>query len=458
MAQKTVESLPTELLMKIFKLTRPSREEAIHLGKISVDHGAWGIARVCGRWRATVLDMPCMWTDMVISIPVGTASWVNYPVTLVKEHIARGGDDPMRVTLLSEEVPGYTTAKLFAALAYSSRRWETLELAAKWPLPTEALMRMRDNIPLLREIHICADSESGFVGGHVFEIAPSLQIVRITEPRLHADNRNMNWRSPDYNSDYNDSFMWPRDPPFEPIFPWAQLTHYESQCMDPFHFTALFLAANLTVCQATVIPEARHHAWRAPAHLVRFEHLQKLTLFAPAPLLDALVLPALQDLFIEVFPRDFPHVVDLLRRSKCSLRKFWIKSHPPVQQYRAVLETNAHIEELGIIGRESLRHIFGADANVDSIIRALGAVPTLVPNLQAFYIHDQSADLDMDAVVDMVEGRMPTLERLCITECEARVFPRKARARITKLQERGLEVQFKREHERWAARGLLEYV
>ncbi|KAJ7488808.1 hypothetical protein FB451DRAFT_678751 [Mycena latifolia] len=33
-------------------------------------------------------------------------------------------------------------------------------------------------------------------------------------------------------SNYNDSFVWPVDPPFEDIFPWDQLTHHESQCMD----------------------------------------------------------------------------------------------------------------------------------------------------------------------------------------------------------------------------------
>ncbi|KAJ7463744.1 hypothetical protein FB451DRAFT_459621 [Mycena latifolia] len=106
---------------------------------------------------------------------------------------------------------------------------------------------MRDNIPLLREIHIFADSQSGYAGQNIFEFAPALKIVRVTEPRLHADNPNINWMSADYNPNYNDSFMWPEDPPFEDIFPWDQLTHYESQCMDPYHFDALCQAENLVV-------------------------------------------------------------------------------------------------------------------------------------------------------------------------------------------------------------------
>ncbi|KAJ7146548.1 hypothetical protein C8R44DRAFT_864301 [Mycena epipterygia] len=459
------QSLPTELLIKIFKLTRLSRQEALDFGRISLDQGPWALARVCGRWRTTVLDVPCMWSDLFISIPVGSASWLNYPIPLLEEQLARGKEHPLRVGLLSQEYPGYTTAKIFAAIVRSSRRWETLELFSKWLLPTWALLQMRNNIPLLREMHISADSTNGYVVGDVFEFAPSLQTVRITEPRLHADNRNMNWTSPDFNSNYNDSFMWPLHPSFETIFPWAQLTHYESQCMDPYHFDALCLAQNLVVCQATVVVERRHHEWRVPTHLVHFSRLQKLTLFAPGPLLDCLVLPALQDFFIEAPPRDFHHVVALVQRSKCALRKFWMKSHPPPAQYRQILQANPEIVELGIIGRESLRHLFGPCGNMERIIRDLraDAKDVLVPHLRAFYIHDQAADLDMHAVIDMVEGRMGNphcsrLERLCITECESRVFPHDVRARMPGLEQRGLEVQFKREHERWLARGLLEYV
>ncbi|KAJ7718246.1 hypothetical protein B0H16DRAFT_1897681 [Mycena metata] len=459
------ESLPTELLIKIFKLTRQSRQEAIDFGKISLNHNAWGLARVCGRWRATVLDMPCMWSDLVISIPTGTPPWVNYPIPLLKEQIERSGDDPMHVALISQEIPGYTTAKIFTAIVESCPRWETLDLFSKTLLPTESLLYMRNRIPLLREIHICADSERGYVGGHIFEHAPSLKTVHITEPRLHADNRNMDFMSVEYDSNYNDSFMWPTAPPFDPVFPFAQLTHYESQCKHPNHFDALCLAQNLTVCQATVV-DHRHPNWRPPTTLVRFAHLHTLTLFAPAALLDQLAFPLLQNLFIESYPPDFPSVVAMLLRSNCSLRKFWMKAHPPAAQYAAILRANPAIEELGIIGRESLRHLYGACPNIDQIIDCLredNPSGALVPQLRAFCFHDQATDLDVRRVVDMVQGRMQSartvrLERLRVTECESRVFPVNARQRIAQLENMGLQVEYKREHERWLARGLLEYV
>ncbi|KAJ7831441.1 hypothetical protein B0H13DRAFT_253550 [Mycena leptocephala] len=462
-----VDSLPAELLMNIFKLTLPSRQEAIDFGRISLNHGAWMLARVCGRWRATALNTPDLWCDLNISSPVGTPVWLNYPIKLLEEQLRRGGEHPMRVALLSTEYPGYTTEKIFTAIVESSPRWVTLDLFSKrWLLPTASLLRMRERIPLLREIHICADSVDGYVGANVFEFAPSLKVIRITEPRLHANNRNINPLSPDYNEYYNDSFVWPSDPPFENIFPWGQLTHYESQCMDPYHFDALCLARNLTVCQATVVVEPRHSTWRAPSQLVRFEHLQKLTLFAPGRLLDCLVLPALQDFFIEVYTHEFPHVVSLIQRSKCSLRKFWMKAHPPVGQYRQILEANPDIVELGIIGRQSLLHLVGPSPNIDEIItslRADTAASVLVPHLRTFCIHDQAQDLDMGAVLDMIEGRMQNarcarVERLVITKCESRVFPADCQMRIPGLQNAGLEVEFKREYERWLARGLLEYV
>ncbi|KAJ7463772.1 hypothetical protein FB451DRAFT_1370659 [Mycena latifolia] len=317
-------------LITVFKRTLPSREEALEFGKISLNHGSWGLGRVCGRWRATVLDMPCMWADLWISIPTGTAPWINYPVALLKEQIARGNS-----RLHDRQV--------FTAIAPSCARWETLELVSKWLLPTNALLRLRNNIPLLREIHIYADSQGGYAGQNIFEFAPALKIVRVTEPRLYADDRNINWMLADYSPNYSDSFMWPADPPFEDIFPWDQLAHYESQCMDPYHFDALCQAENLVVCRATVV-ERRHVDWRPPTELVRFMLLQKLTLYAPGPLLDQLFLPALQDFFIEAPPRDFYHVVALVQRSQRSLRKFWTKSHPSPAR---ILLTNPDIVELG---------------------------------------------------------------------------------------------------------------
>ncbi|KAJ7463784.1 hypothetical protein FB451DRAFT_1265761 [Mycena latifolia] len=398
------ESLPPEIWIEIWKLTLPSREEAFALGKISLMHSPWNVARVCGRWRATMLNTPSMWSNLFIS----TRRWINYSIPLLKEQISRAGQHPLRVCMICKKDPLRTAGKIFAAIVHSCPRWETLELVSNWPLPTYALLHMRNNIPLLREVHICADCLRGYAGQDVLEFAPSLKVVRITDPPLLNRDIILNRQYLEGN-DYTDSFVFPPAPPFETALPWAQLMHYESQCANPFLFDALCLAENLVVCQARVIVEARHAGWRVPAGIVRFMHLQKLTLTAPGPLLDRLALPALQDFFIEVPPCDFHHVVALVQRSNCSLRKFWVKSQPHPAQYRQILLANPDILELGLIGRNPWQeNRIPRCPHIDNIIRGLrvDAAAVLVPRLRSFCIHDQAVDLDMQGVLDMVGGRL----------------------------------------------------
>ncbi|KAJ7463717.1 hypothetical protein FB451DRAFT_1180191 [Mycena latifolia] len=66
-----------------------------------------------------MLDSRDMWSHLFISIAQGSASWVNYPIAL-EEQIARAGKYPLRVTLISEEEPGYTIAKIFNAITEES--------------------------------------------------------------------------------------------------------------------------------------------------------------------------------------------------------------------------------------------------------------------------------------------------------------------------------------------------
>ncbi|KAJ7463783.1 hypothetical protein FB451DRAFT_1562206 [Mycena latifolia] len=459
----TSDSLPVELLIKIWKLTLPSREEALVFGKISLSNGPWALARVSGRWRATMLNTPNMWTDLFISIPANSPSWINYPMGLLKEQLSRAGQQPMRVALFSQEKPGYTTAKIFSTIVQSCARWETLELVSHWLLPPEALRRMRNNIPLLREINICADSDWGYVAENIFEFAPSLQLVRITEPGLLSGTPNTNRPHHPMRGHERACFMWPSDPPFDNVFPWSQLTRYETERTDPFLFDALCLAQNIVVCQVSVVVKPQHSMWRVPIQLVRFTHLQKLTLYAPGPLVDQLVLPALQDFFIEAPPHDFHHIVALVKRSQCSLRKFWMKSHPPPAQYREILVLNPEIVELGIIGRETRHEERVRCNNVDNIIRALrvDAGDVLAPHLRTFYIHDQVIDLNINAALDMVQGRLGVgLQRLCITMSAMRVLPTGVRARLPQLELLGLEVQLRRDDdvEDVVMRGLLDYI
>ncbi|KAJ7488834.1 hypothetical protein FB451DRAFT_1552806 [Mycena latifolia] len=434
---KPYESLPTELLTKIWKLALPTREEALEIGKRPLFHqGPWVLGRVCGRWRAIMLNTPDMWSHLFISIPTATAPWVNYPLALLEEQISRAGQRPLRVTFISEEYPGYTTAKIFACIAHSCARWDTLEIVTRWSLPPDALLRMHNNIPLLREINICVDIQTGFVQQNVFQFAPSLRVVRIRESRTRIMARG---NLLDWNAHYE---YGPPMSSLSSVFPWAQLTYYESQFTDPSHFDALCLAQNLVVCKAVIVEPNEATAGSVPSHLFRLISLQKLSLvfYGRGILLDRLVLPALQDFFIQVEPKEFQHVVALMERSQCSLRRFWIHPAPDPAHYRQMLLANPGIDELGIIGRY----------NVDDIIHGLrvDAADLLVPRLRSFCIQDKFEGLDMHAVLDMVCGRIGGgLERLCITKCGTRVFPHDLRARIPGLEKMGLQVKFRSDDE-----------
>ncbi|KAJ7683102.1 hypothetical protein B0H17DRAFT_1181719 [Mycena rosella] len=448
----TLDSVPPELLIKIFKSTLPTpttREEALEMDKKPVplfDQEPWGLVRVCGRWRAVVLNTPGMWAVLSMSIPAHKAPgpWVTYPIALLKEHISRAGQHPLRITLLSDELPGFTTKTIFRTIVDSCARWETLDLVSECSLPMHSLLRMRNNIPLLREVNICAHCEESYLGQNIFEFAPSLQLVRITG----SGTRSNASRHKAYNQGRilsgGSSFLWPdwREPKLEldAIFPWAQLTHYESDFTHPCHFDALCRAEKLVVCQATVAVLNRDVDWSPRSQLVHFMHLRTLKLdLWPGSLLDCLVLPALQELFIGVNPTHFHHVVALVRRSQCSLRKFWIRAEPDhPAHYREILAANPDIVELGLMGCD----------NVDSIIRALriDAPDLLVPHLVTFYINEK-VGIDMIAVLEMVKGRIGSgLRRLCIMAW-LRGFPEDARARLWELEEMGLQVQFTAEDE-----------
>ncbi|KAJ7488867.1 hypothetical protein FB451DRAFT_1552828, partial [Mycena latifolia] len=352
-----------------------------------------------------------MWSHLFISVAQGSASWVNYPIALLEEQIARAGKHPLRVTLISEEKSGYTTAKILTAIMHSCARWETLELFSEWVLPTTALCRMLNNIPLLREINICAESdletETGYVdlGMDIFEFVPSLRLVRITEPPV--DNPMGHGRGTPYGK-----FMWPfwsSRSSFEQVFPWAQRTHYESQCADrgvPFPSTrfarrriSLYARRRSEWMVALDSDCCTSRALHVPEKLI-------LSVCATAGLLfDRVVMPAQQDFFIQASPADFHHIVSLVQRSQCSLRKFWVNTAPDSMHYRQILLANADIVELGIMN------------SVTNVIPSLfvDAAVLLVPRLRTFSIHHEF-DFNMRSVLDMAWGCIGAgLERLCIT-------------------------------------------
>ncbi|KAJ7696791.1 hypothetical protein B0H17DRAFT_1197895 [Mycena rosella] len=140
------QTVPAELLSQIFKLSLPSQSEVL--------------GRVCATWRTIALDMPSFWTSLVLAIP--WAPNLSSPYTsslsrsfssyLVREHLARSGNQLLSIVFTSqEEAPARTTRILFRLISSVSARWEALELDVCVPL---AVGQLREKFPLLRRLYL----------------------------------------------------------------------------------------------------------------------------------------------------------------------------------------------------------------------------------------------------------------------------------------------------------------
>ncbi|KAJ6541591.1 hypothetical protein B0H19DRAFT_1173726 [Mycena capillaripes] len=196
-----VGALPVELLREIFTKSLPSREEANEMGRVSLLDSPWSLTHVSRLWRAVALDIHSLWASITIAIANVTPSWLNYPLRLVEEQLSRSGNHPLQVIFLSQEMPGYTTVKLFDVIAPSSNRWETLEL---------------DSL--------------GYLGSDTFRSAPLLQVVRIVH-----DTSAASWMTKKHT-----------------MLPWAQLTTFESTYHERRQSEGILLAQNLVECQLAV--------------------------------------------------------------------------------------------------------------------------------------------------------------------------------------------------------------
>ncbi|KAJ7631707.1 hypothetical protein DFH06DRAFT_700427 [Mycena polygramma] len=434
-------TLPVELLQKIFKTSLPTREEAIEKGRISFLDVPWSLTLVSPQWRAVALGMPSLWASLTIAIEPSTPSWVNYPLRLVEAQISRSGTHPLQIVFISKETPGYTTQKLFRLISRSSDRWETVELDSVWHLDWTN-HSIQDKLSLLREMYICTKN----LPSDVFRSAPNLRIARIVNPDQHDEfdefQAVLNQQPPVVGSRNIE-------------LPWAQLTVFESTYRDRLQLEGMLLAPNLVECQITVpFREFALVPWTAPAQPTVFPHLKKLVLEAPVICLDALRLPALEALQIRTsWP--FERLVRMLQRSACSLKRFWMKGRPPVEQFLPLLTHNPQIFELGILGSS----LDGPIENIDAIIAALTLRDSDGPQQQPVYataltsltVRDHSEKVNMKAVLDMVESRVrlshlhgcSRLERFCVLGGGVRIYRGQIKARLMALQADGLHVEIK---------------
>ncbi|KAJ7760123.1 hypothetical protein DFH07DRAFT_442044, partial [Mycena maculata] len=448
----TMNAVPVEIIRHIFKMSLPSREEAIDKGRISLLDTPWVLTLVSPLWRDIALGTPSLWSFITIVIQPFTRSWIRFPIRGLELQISRSGVHPLQVVFFSE-IPGYTTAdQLFRTLVESCDRWETLDLRCTQRLESGSLDRMRGRLPLLREMHVRVGGlGAGRVGGvtNIFEIAPQLGIARLVDPDRQIRERDHFHFQPNLHQ------MDAQPQRAVVTLPWTQITIFESTYDNVLQFDGMRLAQNLVECQVSVTIRDTD-AWQVPAQPTCFLNMKKLTLFlyGPAAFLQSLLLPALEELLIQIDADDFHHVVACLQRSTCSLRKFWINSHPPPEHLLQVLMDNPHILEIGIVGQKGLE-----TQNLNDIVTALtlrepdNPQPVYALELTRFLIRDHSSVLNLDAVLDMVDSRRrlfhlhgcSRLEKFSILGVNIRVYAKDFKARLATLRATGLQIELTRE-------------
>ncbi|KAJ7740950.1 hypothetical protein DFH07DRAFT_62359 [Mycena maculata] len=406
-----IQTAPTELLTEIFKLAMPTRAELKALGKVSLDTAPWVFGRVCARWRTIALDMPTLWTSIILAIPYGTAANIarSFPPALVREHLARSRTLPLDVLFTSkEEFPALTTEKVFAVIATAAARWEALEIESRQPL---AFDQLRWNLKRLRRLCLCPSG-----------------LDRIPPPPCVRER------------DSTGALLW-RDVDIGAFIPWTQLVEYTTTSDELANVDRLReAAASLVSCQFSV-----DILWtqRTPA-VTEFSRLRKLTLtirstsFTSPPFLYSLSLPALEELYVEEL--GLGGLRPLLRRSGCSLKKLWFYGLLPRDDFVWIAENNPHIAELGMVQA-------GAGSGIDRImnnlrVAAADAEP-LLPALRA--LHILGTEPYFQSIFEMLESRM---ERGAPLQVLSMHLPREPKpryaamtARLKPLKDGGLEVQ-----------------
>ncbi|KAJ7146505.1 hypothetical protein C8R44DRAFT_973282 [Mycena epipterygia] len=504
-----MEAFPNEILCHIFKMASPSREEAIQRGRISLLDSPWTLTLVSSLWREIALSLPSLWSSLVISIESLTPSWRNYPVRLLQLQIARSGAHPLRIIFISQEAPGYTTERLFDIMVESCDRWETLELESTWPLKESSLSRMRGHLPLLREMYVCVSSSPDPLSNHdhlgdpfnddplrprkldksIFDSTPQLQAARFVNP----------------THEHHATFFRVQDvqlPGQIAILPWTKLTSYTSTFKDFRLFERLREAQNLEECRAIVtlpdswqppaqpilFPHLRKltlegppqiiqslrlpaleelsiclygsNSWQSPAQPILFPHVKKLMLAVPPRIIDSFLFPSIEELFVQIYDSGFNQLGDLLKRSGCSLRKLWIVGHLLAAQFLEALTHSPRISEIGIYGTGP-----NNGHNGDSIIAALtlpgaGGLqrPLFVPELTRLYIRSWNNDLDLPALLDMVESRhqlfhlhgCSRLESFSIFGAGVHVYGGGIPQRVEALGAAGLDAELTQDDEKWS--------
>ncbi|KAJ7631603.1 hypothetical protein DFH06DRAFT_1438742 [Mycena polygramma] len=352
--------LPPELLGRIFLLTLPDLEqEQDRSFRRRMARSPWVLTRICSRWRKIAISLPSLWTTITLAHfqDPGCTS----PLDMLKTELLRSANAPLSII-----VPPFHEPSLLEELALaltlvleSSARWESLEI------PTGAIFckTFSGQVPLLRKLYIGGGRSRPVhsVGQHAQPrvlVAPALRDIA-----LHGS-------------------------PFPLVLPWAQMTRYEAVSTWSDHLAVLPLMVQLReahLClKETKLPSQLEKRVVIPT--LRKLYLRGADCYPTIP--DNLVVPALEDLWIDGEQVEYLDAFPWLRHSPCRLKRLAIATEAPAACIIEFFRCFPTITELTITGWH--------DRKLSDVLRAMEDI-TILPNLKRLAISLHSSD-ELDAV------------------------------------------------------------
>lgn len=293
--------LPTELIVEIFLYYHESPVDP----KYNVV--PWILAHICHRWRIIALNTPALWRNLppmrLVAVERPQLKW---HIARLSTLLARSGNSPITFCLTKMETATLDD-EIVTMLSEHSERWESICLTICEKV-CEHFSRIKGRVSALRSLRLLL-TRTGSLSFDMFEVAPKLRQVSLG------------------------SLTWPGIVKL----PWNQITDFTEDASRTDHITTVFHSSAEALQRLNFITDQSWALFDGTA-VIRPTTLPNLTCLAlQTPfetglksLLDALTVPALQELVLKIFTDQSltQEVVNLLTRSQCMLRKLTIHTSP----------------------------------------------------------------------------------------------------------------------------------
>ncbi|KAJ7508268.1 hypothetical protein B0H11DRAFT_2184785 [Mycena galericulata] len=358
-----LQTFAPEILQEIFSWTSPSS----HVYTIPPlnTQSPWNISWVCSQWRACSIFLPALWSNTVIHYARNGAPLPPGSLDALATQLERSVPYPLTIRLEPQCV-----AALDLLVEHSSR-WQTIGFSN---ISTGMIM-------VLNKMQSTRLQTTG-TGSKEQQDVPIATPVFVNSPKLR------------------EVIIWPGASHPPPPLPFEQLTRLRIGITWNPHLLAS--ARNLRELTLDNLLER-------PASPIELPQLRMLHV-ARSRILDSLILPALEDLWI---PDNCLPAFAMIRRSHCHLHRLTMKNRCTAEDGIAMLEAVPALRDLRWLGNPEI-----FSRMVIPISPAWNFLP-LVPELHTMSLF-QYERFRGNAIMDLVESRRqcvasPTLS-LCVLD------------------------------------------